>query len=126
MSSKAGTLTLNKDQDISPVSDNPQEAIQLEDTKMLRMHLRSHDQSPMVHQGKTVKHHPNSNSNSTMRLGGTTVVTAPRVPRTTQGKTDQAAIQICNIIYWPLQTSQICTSTYQPNIIRYIKVGAIF
>ena len=71
MASKSGALTLQQDQDISPVRYNPQKAIQIKANKIIRMYLRIHDQAPMAHQGKTGKHHRNGNSTSTMCLGGT-------------------------------------------------------
>ena len=99
MESKAGTLTLQKHQYLSPVRDNTQEDSQREDTQMRRTRLNINDQAPMMHQGKTGKIHPNGNSTRTMRLGGTTVVTAFRVTIPAQGNNDQSAIQICNSIY---------------------------
>ena len=99
MASHTGTLTLQKDQDYSPVRYNTQKAIQRESTQILRIHLWIHVQAPIAYQGNTGKLHPNGNSTRKIRLGQKTGVTASKVPIPTQEHNDQEVIQICNNLF---------------------------
>ena len=86
MVSQAGTLSLQQYQDLNPVGDNPQEDSQCESTQIRRMHILSHDQAPMAHQGQTVKLHPNGKIIRIIRLGGINRVTASRVTSPNKGR----------------------------------------
>ena len=90
------------------------------------MHLQSYYQALMAHQRKTLKHHPNGNGTSTMRLSGPTGVTSSMITFPNQGYTDQAVLQRCNSLCGPLHMSQLCTPVEKPNIGRDIKIKAIF
>ena len=96
MVSQAGTLTLQQDQDLIPVRDNLQEDSRRKATQMQSMHLQSHDQASMAHQGKTGKYHKNGKITKKMRLDGPTGATASRIPIPNQGKTYQAGIHRFN------------------------------
>ena len=85
MASRAGTLTLQQDQDLSPVRDNTQESIQHEFTQMRRMNIRIHNQALILHKVKSGKRYLNCNSTRTMCFVGPTGVTDFRVPISTQG-----------------------------------------
>ena len=126
MASQFGTLTLQQDQDLSPVRYNPQKDSQSKATKIIRMHLRRHDQAPMTHQRKTGKCQQNDNITRAMRLGGPNGVKDSLVLKKNQGQTNKSAIKIQNSLCVPLQTSQLCTPTDKPNLEKDIKGKASF